>query len=77
MVENGFVFAVNKSLEKQRKEQIKKDKKTDKFYAIMQKYNTDLETITKDILLKSEYKFLIEYITIDLKYPLSWYPNLQ
>ena len=76
MVENGFVYAVNKFADKLQKQEDKRQIKTNKLYNILHKYNKTLDTITKDELTKTEHKFITEYIENELKYPLKWYENL-
>lgn len=76
MIENGFVYAIDKSIEKRRKQEQKKAIKSNKFYAICEKYNKSLPELTKDELTKTEYKFVVEYIEKVLNYPLRLYPNL-
>lgn len=77
MIENGFVYAIDKSIEKRRKQEERKSKKTAKMYAILDKYNTCLPDLRKEQLNKTEYKFVIEYLEKVLKYPIRLYPNLQ
>lgn len=62
MIENGFTYAMDKYSEKMRKIEERKAKKSQKFYAICKKYNTDLPSMTKDMLTKTEYKYMVEYI---------------
>jgi hypothetical protein len=76
MIENGFVYAMEKYSEKQAKIKVRKDKKSDKFYTICRKYNKSLDELTKDELTKTEYNFIVEYITKELKYPMRFYPSL-
>ena len=76
MIENGFVYAVNKSLEKERNRKKKQDKKTEKLYNIFKKYNKTLDELTKEILTKKELEFITDYIINTLNYPLRWYTNL-
>jgi hypothetical protein len=77
MIENGFVYAVNKSLEKNARKEEKQQTKTDKFYAICHKYNKTVNELNKEELTKAEYKIIVEYIEKVCKYPLKYYPNLQ
>lgn len=77
MIENGFVYAFEKSAERRAKEQVRIDKKTSKFYGICRKYDKAIDTLNKNEMTKTEYKFIVEYIEKVLKYPLSWYSNLQ
>lgn len=76
MVENGFVYAIDKSIEKREKRQIREQKRSDKFYAICRKYDKALDELKRDDLLKGEFNFIANYIIKDLKYPLKFYPNL-
>ena len=77
MIENGFVFAMEKYGEKQAKKKARQDKKSDKFYAICRKYNKALDELTKEELTKTEYNFIIKYVEKVLHYPIRLYPNLQ
>lgn len=76
MIENGFIFAVNKSLERERKLQERKRKKDIQFYSILSKYDVYLEDLKKEYLTKKELDFMVKYIINELKYPIRFYPNL-
>lgn len=52
------------------------ENKANKFYEILNKYNKTLDTITKEEVTTTEYKFLLDYIENELKYPLRWYEKL-
>lgn len=77
MIENGFVYAIDKSIEKRKKLDIKRQIKSDKFHEICRKYNKSLDELDKNELTKTEYKFILEYVEKILKYPIRFYSNLQ
>lgn len=74
MIENGFVYAVNKSLEKEAKKQARKDKKMNKLYKILKEKNLQLAVnATKKDFNKTELKLIdslgfIHYLEMNEKY---------
>jgi acyl-[acyl carrier protein]--UDP-N-acetylglucosamine O-acyltransferase len=77
MIENGFVYAINKYSLQRAKIEARKDKKTRKIYDILRKYDTCLPDLAKEKLTKAEYKIVVDYITKVCNYPLRLYPHLQ
>ena len=76
MIENSFVYAMDKAIEKRRKQEEKRKVKSEKMYNILDKYNTCLPDLKKEQLTKTEYKFVIEFVTTILNCPLELYKNL-
>lgn len=58
MIENSFVYAVNKSLEKQRKKEQKKSDNMDKLYKILRKKNLTLVNAKKSDFNKTQLKLI-------------------
>lgn len=77
MIDNGFVYAVNKNNLKKKKEELKKEQVTNQFYNICNKYNCSLNELNKNNLTKKEYKIVTDYIQNILNYPMHYFPNLQ
>ena len=77
MIENGFVYAVDKSIEKKRKREARQQPKADRFYTICRKYGKAADELDRDELTKTEHRAVVEYLTNVLGYPLKFWPNLE
>lgn len=81
MIENSFVYAMDKVITKKHKEEAKKAKRIEpmktRFYNILEKYNCALPELSKNKLTKTEYNFIVKYLDIVLHFPIELYPNLQ
>ncbi len=76
MINNGFVYAMDKWGAQKRKDEARKADRGLKVREILQKHNRDIDSITKAELTKAEYKRVTDYLTKDCGYPLRLYPNL-
>jgi len=75
MIENGFVFAVNKALARERLISEKQNQLCDKVLEICIKHQKTIESLTKKELTKKEYSLVVKYIEKS-GYLLKWYPLL-
>lgn len=80
MIENSLNYAIDKILTKKHKQESKENKikevASDKFYDIMRIHDTDLPSVTKEQLTKTEYNAIIKYLDI-CHLPIYLYPKLQ
>ena len=81
MIENSFVYAMDKAIAKKHKIEAREAKRIEpmkiRFYKILKKYNCALPELTKNQLTKTEYNFIVKYLDSVLHYPIELYPNLQ
>ena len=72
---SSLEYAMDKITAKKAKQKEREKNASSKFYDICRKYDTDIYGLSKDKMNKTEYKQVIDYLSL-ISLPLELYPNL-